>query len=49
MDESKKKRILKLYGCDESISSYMVHSGTKIGNTTKSKPKEGLAVDDLES
>ncbi len=47
MDESKKKRILELYGCDEKINSYMVHSGTKIGNTTKSRLKEGLSVDDL--
>lgn len=49
MDETKKKKILELYGCDESISSYMVHSGTKVGNTTKSKLKEDLSVDGLEA
>ena len=47
MDEAKKKRVLDLYGCSDSISAYLVHSGTKIGSTTKAKLQDGL-VDNLD-
>ncbi len=48
MDKAQKKRIKALYGCDEKITSYLIHSGTKIGNTTKSKLEQGN-VDELET
>lgn len=47
MNESDKKKILQLYGCDEPITSYIIHSGTKIGGTNKSKLKIG-SVKNLE-
>lgn len=47
MNEKQKERIKKLYGCKEDVRSYMAHSGTKIGNTTKSNLQQG-SVEHLE-
>ena len=45
MDEKQKERIKKLYGSEEDITAYMIHSGTKMGNTTISKLKQGFVKD----
>ena len=42
MDDIEKKRILDLYGCSDSVSLHVIHSGTKVGHTTKSKLDSGL-------
>ena len=47
MDSKQKERVEALYGCDEKITFYMIHSGTKIGSTSKAKLDQGL-VDELE-
>ena len=47
MDEKEKERVKTLYGCDESITSYLISTGTKIGTTSKTKLKQGI-VDELE-
>lgn len=45
-DEKQKRRVKDLYGCKENITAYLVDSGTRVGNTTKSKLANG-SVDDL--
>ena len=41
MNDEEKKRVMALYGSDEDITSYLIYSGTRFGNTTKSKLKQG--------
>ena len=48
MNKKEKERIKALYGSEEEITSYLIYSGTKIGNTTKSKLDKGI-VEDLEN
>lgn len=45
-DDKQKQRVKDLYGCEESVTAYLVDSGTRVGNTTKSKLASG-SVDDL--
>ncbi len=45
-DDMQRKRVRDLYNCKENITAYLVDSGTKVGNTTKSKLANG-SVDDL--
>lgn len=47
MDDEEKKRVMELYDCDDDITSYIIHSGTRIGSTTKARLDKGL-VDELE-
>ena len=47
MDDVQKKRILDLYGCPDSVSSYLIRSGTKVGHTTKSKLEHG-SIEELD-
>ena len=47
MDDVQKKRILDLYGCSDSVSSYLIRSGTKVGHTTKSKLEHG-SIEELD-
>lgn len=45
-DDKQRERVEALYNCDADITAYLVDSGTRIGNTSKSKLAAG-AVDDL--
>ena len=47
MDKSEKERVKELYGSSESVESFILTLGFKIGNTTKSKLKLGV-VSELE-
>lgn len=44
-DDKQKQRVKDLYNCDQDITAYLVDSGTRIGNTTKSKLESGFADD----
>ena len=45
--EREKERVKELYGSSESVESFILTPGYKIGHTTKAKLKRGL-VDELE-
>ena len=45
-DDKQRQRVKDLYNCKEDITAYLVDSGTRVGNTTKSKLAGG-SVDDL--
>ena len=41
MDEKQKERIKKLYGSNHDVMPFILYPGTKIGNTTKSRLRQG--------
>lgn len=45
-DDRQRQRVRDLYNCEQDITAYLVDSGTRVGNTTKSKLANGF-VDDL--
>ena len=44
-NDKQKQRVKDLYNCDADITAYLVNSGTRIGNTSKSKLDKGIADD----